>query len=212
MVASIKVTLTEASNTESGKLFTAKDESGESTVNYTIKAGTADVAVGDTVAEFETKTVEQSATLTFTKDADSTATFAGTHTETLTFNIAVEDAVATPTLADAFENGSTTAVTFKDFYNDYNDTTITFTKNNDQYSYSSSRYDPTVRSFTQSGDKIIIICGYPEPDDSYGAFTITLDKSDNSYSASDPDDYYEVYDLQSVVVNGVDIKDTLSKK
>ena len=88
----IKVTLSEASNTPSGKSFSAKDESGESTVKYTIKAGDTDVAVGDTVAEFETKTGEQSATLTFTKDADSTPTYAGTHTETLTFNIAVEDA------------------------------------------------------------------------------------------------------------------------
>ena len=96
----ITVTLFEASNTESGKLFTAKDESGESTVNYTIKAGTADVAVGDTVAEFETKTGEQSATLTFTKDADSTPTYAGEHSETLTFNIAVENAAPANPYAD----------------------------------------------------------------------------------------------------------------
>ena len=88
----ITVTLSGASNTASGKSFTAKDESGESTVKYTIKAGDTDVAVGDKVAEFETKTGEQSATLTFTKDADSTPTFAGTHTETLTFGIAVEGA------------------------------------------------------------------------------------------------------------------------
>ena len=94
----ITVTLSEASNTASGKSFSAKDESGESTVNYTIKAGDTDVAVGDKVAEFETKTGEQSATLTFTKDADSTPTFAGKHTETLTFNIAVEDAVKAETL------------------------------------------------------------------------------------------------------------------
>ena len=86
----ITVTLFEASNTASGKLFTAKDESGESTVNYTIKAGDTDVEVGGTVAEFETKTGEQSATLTFTKDADSTPTFAGKHTETLTFGVKLE--------------------------------------------------------------------------------------------------------------------------
>ena len=90
----ITVTLFKASNTESGKSFSAKDESGESTVKYTIKAGDTDVAVGNKVAEFETKTGEQSATLTFTKDADSTPTFAGKHTETLTFNIAVESAKA----------------------------------------------------------------------------------------------------------------------
>ena len=103
----ITVTLSKASNTASGKLFTAKDESGESTVNYTIKAGDADVAVGDKVAEFETKTGEQSATLTFTKDADSTPTFAGTHTETLTFNISVESA-STPVTAITLNKTATT--------------------------------------------------------------------------------------------------------
>ena len=92
----ITVTLSEASNTPSGKSFSAKDESGESTVNYTIKAGNTEVAVGDKVAEFETKTGEQSAKLTFTKDADSTPTYAGKHTETLTFNIAVESPAAVP--------------------------------------------------------------------------------------------------------------------
>ena len=95
----IVVTLDSASNTASGSEFSVKDKSGESTVNYTIKAGDTDVAVGDTVAEFETKTGEQSATLTFTKDADSTPTFAGKHTETLTFGVSLEDAVTAPTLA-----------------------------------------------------------------------------------------------------------------
>ena len=86
----IVVTLDGASNTASGSEFSVKDKSGESTVNYTIKAGDTDVAVGDKVAEFETKTGEQSATLTFTKDADSTPTFAGKHTETLTFGVKLE--------------------------------------------------------------------------------------------------------------------------
>ena len=88
----IVVTLDRASNTTSGSEFSAKDKSGESVVNYSIKAGNTDVAVGDTVAEFETKTGEQSAALTFTKDADSTPTFAGTHTETLTFAVKLETA------------------------------------------------------------------------------------------------------------------------
>ena len=105
----ITVTLSKASNTASGKLFTAKDESGESTVNYTIKAGDADVEVGGTVAEFETKTGEQSATLTFTKDADSTPTYAGKHTETLTFNISVESA-STPVTAITLNKTETTIV------------------------------------------------------------------------------------------------------
>ena len=118
----ITVTLSGASNTESGKLFTAKDESGESTVNYTIKAGDADVAVGDTVAEFETETGEQSATLTFTKDADSTPTYAGKHTETLTFGISVTKTLniavynSTETISFSYTEGQkwTEATTFID--------------------------------------------------------------------------------------------------
>ena len=95
----IVVTLDSASNTTSGSEFSAKDKSGESVVSYSIKAGDTDVSVGGTVAEFETKTGEQYATLTFTKDADSTPTFAGAHTETLTFGVSLEDAVTAPTLA-----------------------------------------------------------------------------------------------------------------
>lgn len=90
----ITVTLSKASNTASGKSFSAKDKSEESTVKYTIKAGTADVAVGDKVAEFD---ADGEQALTFTKDANSTPTYAGEHTETLTFDIAVKDAPKTYT-------------------------------------------------------------------------------------------------------------------
>lgn len=142
----ITVTLSGASNTESGKLFTAKDESGESTVNYTIKAGDTDVAVGDKVAEFETKTGEQSATLTFTKDADSTPTFAGTHTETLTFNIAVEDAVTTKTLTLTGEyfdrlNGRFVTKSLEIEYTD-NDTWKDIAERYDEVSLLANAYGP----------------------------------------------------------------------
>ena len=90
----IKVTLTGASNTESGATFHAQTENGDSTATYTISKGETAVAVGDTVAEF-TENGEQS--LTFSKAEG--ATYAGKHTETLTFGIAVEDAVTAPTLA-----------------------------------------------------------------------------------------------------------------
>ncbi len=85
----IKVTLTEASNTASGSSFSAKNDKGDSTATYTIGKGTATtgISVGDVVAEF-TKNGEQS--LTFSKAEG--ATYAGTHTETLTFGIAVENA------------------------------------------------------------------------------------------------------------------------
>ena len=82
----IKVDLTAASNTNSGSTFNAKN--GDSTVTYTITGDKA-IAVGDTVATF---TTNGSKTLTFSAADKSAATVAGSHTETLTFNIAVEDA------------------------------------------------------------------------------------------------------------------------
>ncbi len=86
----IKVSLTEASNTESGSSFSAKNEAGNSTATYTISKGETAVAVGDVVAEFNANG-EQA--LTFS--AASGTTFAGTHTEQLTFTISVEDAFKT---------------------------------------------------------------------------------------------------------------------
>jgi len=82
----IKVELTSASNTASGSTFNAKN--GDSAVTYTITGDKA-IAVGDTVATF---TTNGSKTLTFSAADKSAATVAGSHTETLTFNIAVEDA------------------------------------------------------------------------------------------------------------------------
>ena len=82
----IKVELTSASNTASGSTFNAKN--GNSAVTYTITGDKA-IAVGDTVATF---TANGSKTLTFSAADKSAATVAGAHTETLTFNIAVEDA------------------------------------------------------------------------------------------------------------------------
>lgn len=88
----INITLSTASNTESGSTFSAKDQSGESTVNYTITAGGTAVSVGDTVAVFETKAEKQTVPLVFEEDANSTPTIAGEHTETLTFTISTTDA------------------------------------------------------------------------------------------------------------------------
>ena len=83
----IKVELTSASNTASGSTFNAKN--GDSTVTYTITGDKA-IAVGDTVATF---TADGSKTLTFSAADKSAATAAGAHTETLTFDISVENAV-----------------------------------------------------------------------------------------------------------------------
>ncbi len=87
----IKVTLTGASNTAEGSSFSAKNDKGDSTATYTIGKGeaTSGISVGDAVAEF---TEDGTQALTFSKAEG--ATYAGTHTETLTFGIAVESAKA----------------------------------------------------------------------------------------------------------------------
>lgn len=92
----IKVELTSASNTASGSTFNAKN--GDSTVTYTITGDEA-IAVGDTVATF---TANGSKTLTFSAADKSAATVAGTHTETLTFGISVENATKTLTLTGEY--------------------------------------------------------------------------------------------------------------
>ena len=86
----IVVTLDSAEYVETGASeFIAKTSDGSSSVTYTIGKGeaTTGVKVGDTVAEF---TGDSSQVLSFS--APTGATYAGTHTETLTFGVAVEDA------------------------------------------------------------------------------------------------------------------------
>ena len=102
----INVTLDSAQYVNTGaSTFVAKTEDGSSSVTYTIGKGTETegVKVGDVVAEFTNNPDEtadpdvQTATLSFS--APTGATYAGTHTEKLTFGISVEDAVTAPTLA-----------------------------------------------------------------------------------------------------------------
>ena len=102
----VAVELTEASNTASGSTFNAKN--GESVVTYTI-TGDAAIAVGDTVATF---TANGTKTLTFAVADKTGITVAGSHTETLTFTISVEDAalildLATVTANTTVEDGYT---------------------------------------------------------------------------------------------------------
>ena len=102
--AKINITV-DGDNTESGQTtFNAKNEAKDSTVSYTIKNGSADVADGGTALTF---TEGGTQTLTFTKTSDPT--YAGKHTETLTFGISVAEYV--PSLADAFEDGALINVT-----------------------------------------------------------------------------------------------------
>lgn len=63
---------------------------GETTLDYTVKVGDSTTAIGsgDTVAEFGTDTDKQSSTLHF---AANDPEFAGDYSDTVTFNISVED-------------------------------------------------------------------------------------------------------------------------
>ena len=87
----INVTLDSAQYVETGaSTFIAKTEDGSSSVTYTIGKGdaTTGVKVGDTVAEF---TADGDQVLSFSEPTG--ATYAGVHTETLTFGIEVEKVV-----------------------------------------------------------------------------------------------------------------------
>ena len=100
----INVTLDSAQYVETGaSTFIAKTADSSSSVTYTIGKGTATtgIKVGDTVAEF---TTDGSQVLSFS--APTGATYAGTHTETLTFGISVEDTVTTPTVGTVFPIGT----------------------------------------------------------------------------------------------------------
>ena len=94
----INVTLDSAQYVETGaSTFIAKTEDGSSSVTYTIGKGeaTTGVKVGDTVAEF---TANGDQVLSFSEPTG--ATYAGTHTETLTFGISVEKASNNPYAAN----------------------------------------------------------------------------------------------------------------
>ena len=218
----IAVTLSGASNTTgTGTVFNAmtgkSGDANRSTVKYNIKKTKdekgddtviTNIALNGKVAEF---TGNQSVELKFIKDNsdDNKPTAAGAHTEQLTFSIAVEDAVSTPTIADAFVNGSTTTIII---HNAWGNNTITFTNNNGTYNIGSKSLNPDGLldsvSVTPNGDKLVIRVYSSYDQDS---FSVTLDKSDNSYSVWDSD-YYEADSVTSLVINETEIIDTVSKK
>ena len=82
----IEVVLTKGKYTESGNSFTAKTESGNSSASYQINDG--DVKVGDVVARLDKDNLSSS--LTFSKTATVAPTYAGTHSEVLTFTVSVK--------------------------------------------------------------------------------------------------------------------------
>ena len=84
----ITVTLTGASNTTTANATTFNAKNNTSVATYTITAGSTAVALGDEVASFTTDGTQD---LTFSVANTTGVIYAGAHTETLTFTVAVED-------------------------------------------------------------------------------------------------------------------------
>ena len=80
------VSLTAAANTDSGTIFHAKN--GESVVTYSITSGNNTLSVGGIAASF---TADGTQNLVFSPADASAATASGSHSETLTFTISLED-------------------------------------------------------------------------------------------------------------------------
>jgi len=83
--AKIEVVLDKGAYTTTGNAFTAKTASGNSSASYQINGG--NVGVGSVVASLDKDTL--SADLTFSRTTTITPTYAGTHSEVLTFNVSV---------------------------------------------------------------------------------------------------------------------------
>ena len=215
----IKVDLTAASNTASGSNFNAKN--GDSAVTYTITGDEA-IAVGDTVATF---TANGSKTLTFSAADKSGATVAGTHTETLTFGISVEDSFES-VLAPALENGAKIKFEYK--YNGRYTTYFEFTNNNGSYTLSPLAEDDDVFNTTNLSVKadnpnvliLDVVCGEKhEWDDEFERMdsfcsTIEFDTTDNTFKFTNrgatPTNPPRICELISVSVNGTDVTNKLT--
>ena len=96
--AKIEVVLEKGAYTTTGNAFTAKTASGNSSASYQINGG--NVKVGDVVASLDKDTL--SADLTFSRTETTKPTFAGTHSEVLTFKVSVKEAAKTLTLTGTY--------------------------------------------------------------------------------------------------------------
>ena len=196
--AKINITV-DGKNTEDGETtFNAKNEAGDSTVQYTINNGSADVADGGTALTF---TEGGTQTLTFAKVEGSNPTYAGTHTETLTFGIAVEGAAA-PTLADVFENGTT--IEFKDNYR-----TLKFNNSNGSFILDGYRAFGKLEKIDDSHFKVVVTSNgdYTVTNDTFSQFfiTYTFDITNNTYTIAKGNAVYGTPIFSYIKVNDVEI-------
>lgn len=199
----INVTLDSAQYVETGaSTFIAKTEDGSSSVTYTIGKGdaTTGVKVGDTVAEF---TEDGDQVLSFSEPTG--ATYAGTHSETLTFGISLEEAGLT--LATALEDGATVVVDYD--WNNFH-TYFNFTNNNGTYTCSiSGQYTSNFNggSLTKSGNTLVFKAdGADNAFNAYLGLTINFDTMNNTYSFTRKGSLYRGF---AISVNGTDITSQL---
>ena len=207
----VVVELTSASNTASGSTFNAKN--GDSTVTYTITGDEA-IAVGDTVATF---TANGSKTLTFSAADKSAVTVAGTHTETLTFGISVEDSFES-VLAPALENGAKIKFEYK--YNGRYSAYFEFTNNNGSYTLSpldDDEFNTTNLSVKADNPNVLIldvVCAIGTSRRDSFCSTIEFDTTDNTFKFTNrgatPTNPPRKCDLISVSVNGTDVTNKLT--
>ena len=189
--------------TASANDFKVKTADGDE-VAYTVNDKNA-VADLTTVAECTAAEGKKNTDITFTKTG--TAAYAGTYTDTLTFNIAVEDAVSTPTLADAFENGATIKLKVND---EYGVAEINFVNENGSITFedaSNSWFTNDARGSIR-GDNLTIqlSVGWDYGDRFINTFV--FNKANNTYSYSCGG--YRDTTLSGLVINDADITDQLT--
>ena len=198
----IEVVLEKGAYTTTGNAFTAKTESGNSSASYQINGG--DVKVGDVVASLDKDTL--SADLTFSRTETTKPTYAGKHSEVLTFGIAVEDSFES-VLAPALENDATVVIAYR-WNNSRNTTTFTFTNNDGTYSCNvgGSSASDFSGSLTLNGTTLALsITNGFEPDIN---LAISFDTTNDTYSFVTKGSWYSSH---TVSVNGTDITSRLTK-
>lgn len=199
----IEVVLKKGAYTTTGNAFTAKTASGNSSASYQINGG--NVKVGDVVASLDKDTL--SADLTFSRTTTIAPTYAGTHSEVLTFGISVEDSVE-DALAPVLENGATMVVAYK--WNGYNTTTFTFTNNNGTYSCNIGGDEPQdfSGSLTLNGTTLALSITNSVMSSRIN-LAISFDTTNDTYSFVTKGSWYNSH---TVSVNGTDITDKLTAK